>query len=636
MSANITLSLPDGKTLELPSGTTVIQAAGKIGPRLAEATIAGKLDGRLVDFRTEIASSAAFQVVTLNSPEAPDVYRHSMAHIMAEAVLKLFPEAQFGIGPTIENGFYYDFLLPRSLTPEDLDAVAKGMLESIGKKKEFTRKSLNKEEARKIFAERKQPFKLELIDEIPDETLTVYTNGDFVDLCRGPHLSHTGVSKHFKLLNVAGAYWHGDERRPMMQRIYGTAFGSKEELDKHLAMIEEAKKRDHRKLGKDLDLFSIHEEVGPGLVFWHPKGGRIRHAVETFWKEQHYRNGYEQIYTPHIGKSWLWDTSGHLDFYRDAMYSPIMIDENEYFLKPMNCPFHIMIYKSQTRSYRDLPLRWAELGTVYRYEKSGVLHGLMRVRGFTQDDAHIICTPERIEEEVREVIRFSVFMLKSFGFEEFKAYLATRPEKAVGEPARWEVATQALKRAVELEKLTCEVDEGGGAFYGPKIDLKIKDALGREWQLTTIQFDFNLPERFNMTYVGQDGGHHQPYMIHRALLGSLERFLGVLLEFYGGALPVWLSPVQVAVLPISDKHIEYAGKVDRALRAHGVRTFLDSRSDKINYKIRSAQLQKIPFMAILGDAETGSEKVTIRKRSGENLTSIDLEEFIKGQEWKKE
>ena len=636
MSANITLTLPDGKTLELPSGTTVIQAAGKIGPRLAEATIAGKLDGRLVDFRTEIASSAAFQVVTLKSPEAPDVYRHSMAHIMAEAVLKLFPEAQFGIGPTIENGFYYDFLLPRSLTPEDLDAVAKGMLESIGKKKEFTRKSLNKEEARKIFAERKQPFKLELIDEIPDETLTVYTNGDFVDLCRGPHLPHTGVSKHFKLLNVAGAYWHGDERRPMMQRIYGTAFGSKEELDKHLAMIEEAKKRDHRKLGKDLDLFSIHEEVGPGLVFWHPKGGRIRHAVETFWKEQHYRNGYEQIYTPHIGKSWLWDTSGHLDFYRDAMYSPIMIDENEYFLKPMNCPFHIMIYKSQTRSYRDLPLRWAELGTVYRYEKSGVLHGLMRVRGFTQDDAHIICTPERIEEEVREVIRFSVFMLKSFGFEEFKAYLATRPEKAVGEPARWEVATQALKRAVELEKLTCEVDEGGGAFYGPKIDLKIKDALGREWQLTTIQFDFNLPERFNMTYVGQDGGHHQPYMIHRALLGSLERFLGVLLEFYGGALPVWLSPVQVAVLPISDKHIEYAGKVDRALRAHGVRTFLDSRSDKINYKIRSAQLQKIPFMAILGDAETGSEKVTIRKRSGENLTSIDLEEFIKGQEWKKE
>lgn len=636
MSANITLTLPDGKTLELPSGTTVIQAAGKIGPRLAEATIAGKLDGRLVDFRTEIASSAAFQVVTLNSPEAPDVYRHSMAHIMAEAVLKLFPEAQFGIGPTIENGFYYDFLLPRSLTPEDLDAVAKGMLESIGRKKEFTRKSLNKEEARKIFAERKQPFKLELIDEIPDETLTVYTNGDFVDLCRGPHLPHTGVSKHFKLLNVAGAYWHGDERRPMMQRIYGTAFGSKEELDKHLAMIEEAKKRDHRKLGKDLDLFSIHEEVGPGLVFWHPKGGRIRHAVETFWKEQHYRNGYEQIYTPHIGKSWLWDTSGHLDFYRDAMYSPIMIDENEYFLKPMNCPFHIMIYKSQTRSYRDLPLRWAELGTVYRYEKSGVLHGLMRVRGFTQDDAHIICTPERIEEEVREVIRFSVFMLKSFGFEEFKAYLATRPEKAVGEPARWEVATQALKRAVELEKLTCEVDEGGGAFYGPKIDLKIKDALGREWQLTTIQFDFNLPERFNMTYVGQDGGHHQPYMIHRALLGSLERFLGVLLEFYGGALPVWLSPVQVAVLPISDKHIEYAGKVDRALRAHGVRTFLDSRSDKINYKIRSAQLQKIPFMAILGDAETGSEKVTIRKRSGENLTSIDLEEFIKGQEWKKE
>ncbi|NLI78293.1 MAG: threonine--tRNA ligase [Candidatus Riflebacteria bacterium] len=635
MSENITLTLPDGKALEVPVGATVKQAAAKIGPRLAEAAIAGKLDGSFVDIRMPLSTSGKFEVVTMKSPDANDVCRHSMAHIMAEAVLKLFPEAQFGIGPSIENGFYYDFLLSRSLTPEDLEKIEKEMQASIAAKQEFTREELDKSAARKLFGDLKQSFKLELIDEIPDQKVSVFRHGGFVDLCRGPHVPNTGAVKFFKLLTIAGAYWRGDEKRPMLQRIYGTAFATKEELDKHLAMLEEAKKRDHRKLGKELDLFSIHEEVGPGLVFWHPKGARIRNAAEMFWKDQHYKNGYELIYTPHIGRSWLWETSGHLGFYRDSMYSPMLIDDQEYFIKPMNCPFHIMIYKTQMRSYRDLPLRWAEMGTVYRYEKSGVLHGLMRVRGFTQDDAHIICTPDQIEDEVREVIRFSLFILKSFGFEEFKAYLATRPEKAVGEPARWEQALAALKRAVDQEGLVCEVDEGGGAFYGPKIDLKIKDALGREWQMTTIQFDFNLPERFDMTYIGADGGHHRPYMVHRALMGSVERFLGVLLEYHGGNLPLWLCPVQVAVLPISDKHLEYGKKIEQALRTRGIRTFLDTRSDKINYKIRSAQLQKIPFMAVLGDAEANANTITIRKRTGENLTGIDLDAFVTSQEWKK-
>ncbi|RCK81641.1 MAG: Threonyl-tRNA synthetase [Candidatus Ozemobacter sibiricus] len=636
MSESIVLTLPDGKTLQVPVGATVKQAAAQIGPRLAEAAIAGKLDGKIVDLRQPLIASGKFEVITMKSPEAHDVCRHSMAHIMAEAVLKLFPGAKFGIGPAIENGFYYDFQLPRSLTPEDLEKIEKEMQASINRKQEFTREELDKEAARRLFSDLGQSFKLELIDEIPDAKVSVFRHGEFIDLCRGPHVPHTGVVKHFKLLNVAGAYWRGDERRPMLQRIYGTAFATKEELDKHLANLEEARKRDHRKLGKDLDLFSIHEEVGPGLVFWHPKGARIRHAVETFWKGQHYKNGYELIYTPHIGRSWLWETSGHLGFYRESMYSPMLIDEQEYYIKPMNCPFHIMIYKSSMRSYRDLPLRWAEMGTVYRYEKSGVLHGLMRVRGFTQDDAHIICTPEQIEDEVREVIRFSLMMLRSFGFEDFKAYLATRPEKAVGEPARWEQALAALKRAVDHEGLACEVDEGGGAFYGPKIDLKIKDALGREWQMTTIQFDFNLPERFDMTFVGQDGGHHRPYMVHRALLGSLERFMGVLLEYHGGNLPVWLAPVQVAVLPISDKHLDYARQVEAKLRAKGLRTFLDTRSDKINYKIRAAQLQKIPFMAVLGDAEASAGTITIRKQSGENLTGIALDDFLASQEWTKE
>jgi len=627
--------LPDGKSVQHPVGTTGFQAAQAIGPKLAQAALAVKLDGQFVDVRATLPGSGKFEVVTIKSSDACEVYRHSLAHIMAEAVLKLFPEAQFGIGPTIENGFYYDFLLSRALTTEDLETIEKGMKDIIAAKGEFSYRLLEKPEAIELFKKLNQPLKLELIEEIPDAKVSVYTQGVFTDLCRGPHLQNTGVVKHFKLLNVAGAYWRGDEKRPMLQRIYATAFASKEELDEYLNRLEEAKKRDHRRLGKDLDLYSTHEEVGPGLVFWHPKGARIRHVIESFWKDQHYKNGYELLYTPHMGQSWLWETSGHLGFYKDAMYSPMKIDEADYFIKPMNCPFHIMIYKTQKRSYRDLPLRWAELGTVYRYEKSGVLHGLLRVRGFTQDDAHIICTPEQIESEISEVLRFSLSLWRAFGFEKIKAYLATRPEKAVGEPARWEQAIESLKRAVAKEHLECEVDEGGGAFYGPKIDLKIKDAIGREWQMTTIQFDFNLPERFGMTYTGSDGQAHQPYMVHRALLGSLERFFGVLIENYGGALPVWLAPVQVAILPISDKHLEYARNIEADFKARGIRVSFDNGGEKIGFKIRNAQLEKIPFMVIIGEEETASGKITVRKRNGENLTGIDFESFVKGEEWAK-
>lgn len=636
MSQMIQLKLPDGKIIEIDKGATVLDAAQKIGPGLAKAALSGKINGDLIDLRAPLHESADFEIVTGKSPEAPEVYRHSMAHIMAEAILQLFPEAQFGIGPTIENGFYYDFLLPRALTSEDLETVEKKMKDVIAAKSPFERREVSKDEALKMFKEFNQPFKLELIEELEDQTITVYSSGGFVDLCRGPHVMDSGAVKHFKLLSIAGAYWRGDEKRPMLQRIYGTAFPSKEELKEYLDRLEEAKKRDHRKLGKELDLFSTQEEVGPGLVFWHPKGARIRHEIESFWKQMHYQNGYELMYTPHIGQSWLWETSGHLDFYKDSMYSPMEIDGADYFIKPMNCPFHIMIYKSQVRSYRDLPLRWAELGTVYRYEKSGVLHGLLRVRGFTQDDAHIICTPEQIEDEIREVLRFSLSLWKAFGFSSIKAYLATRPPKAVGDESRWNQAIEALNRAVAAEGLECEVDAGGGAFYGPKIDLKIKDAIGREWQMTTIQFDFNLPERFDMTYIGSDGNRHRPYMVHRALLGSLERFFGVLVEHYGGAMPVWLSPVQVKVMPISDRQADYAAKINQELRRQGVRSELDDRSDKIGYRIRQAQLEKVPFMMILGDQEVESATVTVRLRNGENLTQIQLQDFIKEQEWKKQ
>jgi threonyl-tRNA synthetase len=545
---------------------------------------------------------------------------------MAEAILSIFPDARFAIGPAIEDGFYYDFDLPRTLTPEDLPVIEKKMGEIVKANLPFTHREISKEEAKKLFTS--QPYKLELLEEITDDKVGIYEQGNFTDLCRGPHVSSTGEIKAFKLINIAGAYWRGDEKRPMLQRIYGVAFESQKELDEYLTKIEEAKKRDHRRLGKELDLFIIPEEIGGGLVIYTPKGGRIRTVIEDFWRQEHFANGYEILYTPHIGLSKLWEISGHLGFYKENMYSPVTIDEQEYYLKPMNCPFHILAYKSKTRSYRELPLRWAELGTVYRYERSGVLSGLMRVRGFTQDDAHIICTPEQMNSEITEVLRFSLYMLNTFGFKKYKVYLSTRPADAIGERKMWEDAQEALRRVIDENKLNYVVDEGGGAFYGPKIDIKIEDALGREWQATTIQFDFNLPERFDMVYVGADGKEHRTYMIHRALLGSWERFFGLLIEHYAGAFPVWLSPVQVKIIPVADRHLEHAGKIMAELKSHGVRVEVDDRSERMNLKIRQAQLEKIPYMLIVGDKEVADNSVSIRRRSGEQLPTQPLASFL--------
>ncbi len=557
-----------------------------------------------------------------------ETIRHSLSHILAEAVLKLYPGTMLGIGPAIENGFYYDFQLPQPIQNDDLAAIEKEMRRIVAGGHEFVRRELSKDEARKLFAD--QPFKVELIEALEDGTISTYEQDGFVDLCRGPHVASTREIRPdaFKLRTVAGAYWRGDEKRPMLTRIYGLGFSLKAELEAYLKMVVEAEKRDHRKIGKELDLFSTHEEAGAGLAYWHPKGGRFRVELENWWREEHYRNGYEILFTPHIGKSWLWETSGHLGFYKGNMYSPMKIDEDDYFVKPMNCPFHIMIYKNSTRSYRDLPLRWAELGTVYRYERSGVLHGLMRVRGFTQDDAHIICTPEQIEDEVEEVLRFSLHMWRTLGFKDIKAYLATKPkEGAVGEDSRWDTAIASLRRGIEKEGLAYEVDEGGGAFYGPKIDLKVKDAIGREWQMTTIQFDWNEPERFGMEYIDSDGQRKQPYMVHRALLGSLERFFGVFIEHYAGAFPVWLCPEQAVVIPVGEAFADYAKKVAAELKAVGIRARASLSDERMNAKIRDAQNQKIPYMLVVGQKELDDGAVSIRYRDGRQENGVALADF---------
>ena len=567
--------------------------------------------------------------------------RHSCAHVMAEAVLEKFPEAKIAIGPAIADGFYYDFDLPRNLTPEDLEEIESLMKQIIRGNHPFEYREVSAEEARRIFAD--QPYKLELIEGLEkggvDEdgnpanqaaVISIYTQDGFTDLCRGPHVQSTKEinPKAIKLLNVSGAYWRGDEKRPMLQRIYGTAFEKPEELKDYLWKMEEARKRDHRKLGKELELFTISEDVGQGLVLWLPKGAKIRKLIENFWSEEHEKAGYEFVYTPHIGKSQLWQTSGHLGFYKENMYSPIDIEGQQYFIKPMNCPFHIAIYKNSTKSYRDLPIRYCEEGTVYRYERSGVLHGLTRVRGFTQDDAHLFCREDQMPGEIDRVVEFSIHILRSFGFQEFSAYLSTKPEKAVGDPARWEAATAALEASLKRLDLPYEIDEGGGAFYGPKIDFKVNDAIGREWQLSTIQFDFNLPERFDVTYVGEDGQPKRPYMIHRALLGSLERFFGVLIEHYGGAFPAWLAPIQVELIPIADRHIDYAKEVADQLRANGIRCEVDAGSDRMQAKIRDAQKQKIPYMLVLGDKEMEEKAVALRMRSGDNPGTMSLTDFI--------
>ncbi len=544
---------------------------------------------------------------------------------MAEAVQSIFPDAKFGIGPAIENGFYYDFDLPRSLTADDLPLIEAKMSKIIASDMPFTREEVTKEEARQLFAE--QPYKLELIDEIPDEEVSLYRQDLFVDLCRGPHLSSTGEIKAFKLISVAGAYWRGDEHRPMLQRIYGVAFETEKALAEHLKKLDEAARSDHRTLGRELDLFSIHEEAGPGLVHWHPKGAVVRRVVEDFWKDEHVKRGYDIVYTPHIAKLDLWKTSGHWDFYRESLYSPIEVEGQEYILKPMNCLGHILIYKTGLHSYRELPIRYAELGTVYRYERSGVLHGLSRVRGFTQDDAHIFCRFDQLEDEVAGVLDLALFMIDTFGFGDYQMLLSTRPEKYAGSIQVWEEATETLRKALTGRGLAYNVDPGEGVFYGPKIDIKFRDAVGRAWQGPTIQVDFNLPQRFDVTYIGEDGQEHLVAMVHRTVLGSMERFFASLIEHYGGAFPVWLAPLQVIVIPIADRHLDYAHQLEAELKKVGVRVKVDARSETVNLKIRQAQLDKIPYMVIVGDKEVAASTVSIRLRSGEQLGSQSFDDF---------
>ncbi len=588
-----------------------------------------KIDGELKDVGVSYAGGVEVEEVDSRSPEALEVYRHSCAHLLAHAVTALFPGVQYGIGPAIENGFYYDFLTPKPFTPEDLEEISKKMKFLVKQNIKIDRVIMDKKKVVEYFLDKGQRLKVELISEKVEEAeVSLYQQGDFVDLCRGPHLPSTRYLKHFKLLSVAAAYWKGDETSHSMQRIYGVVFPTQEELDAHLEFLKEAQARDHRRLGTALDLFSIDNDVGAGLVQWHPKGSIIKYEIEKYWYEEHLKNGYQLLSTPHIAKSDLWDTSGHNDFYKDSMFTPIEFDNTRYQLKPMNCPFHIQVYKARNRSYKDMPIKWAELGTVYRYERSGVLHGLMRVRGFTQDDAHIFCTPEGIEKEVQELIDFSLRLLRTFGFTDFDVYLSTRPENSVGTVEDWELATAALKSSLEQCDVQYQVDPGEGVFYGPKIDIKIKDVLKRSWQCTTIQVDFNLPRRFNLKYSDAHGKIQQPIMIHRALLGSLERFFGVLIEHYGGFFPLWLSPVQVIVIPINDRNLDYAHSIYQKLRAGSIRVELEHRSEGIGKKIRDAELQKIPYILIVGDEEEKEGNISFRIHKKGDQGKIDLEAFM--------
>ena len=566
-----------------------------------------------------------------NNPNQPDLetIRHSCAHLMAQAVQELFPGTQVTIGPVIEDGFYYDFSRDKAFVPEDLEKIEKRMKEIAAKDLEIVRTEMSREEVIKKFSDMGEKFKVEIIDSIAsDEPLSVYSQGDWSDLCRGPHVESTKKIKAFKLLHTSSAYWRGDERNPVLQRIYGTAWNTEKELRLYIKRLEEAKKRDHRKLGKELDLYSVSDDIGPGLILWHPKGARIRHLMEDFWKKEHFKNGYEMVISPHAAKIDPWKTSGHTEFYKENMFSNMDIEGKEYVMKPMNCPFHIQIYKTKLRSYRDLPIRFGELGTVYRYERSGVLHGLLRVRGFTQDDAHLFCRPSQIEEEITKVLDLIVHILQSFGFFEYKIYLSTRPDKYVGADEGWENATTALENALKNKKLDFEVDPGEGVFYGPKIDIKIKDSLNRYWQVSTVQVDFNLPERFDISYIEEDGQRHQPIMLHRALMGSLERFFGCLVEHYAGAFPLWLAPVQVILLPITDNHAEYAEKLAQRFEESDIRVEKDLRNEKIWFKIREAQLQKIPYMIVLGDKEVEAQTLGVRKRRSKETRTLDFESFL--------
>lgn len=573
--------------------------------------------------------SLDLEILSFDSPESKEVYRHSSSHIMAQAVKELFPESKMAIGPAIDDGFYYDFDIDHPFTPEDLEKIEKRMQKIIASNQSFKRIEMAKDKAISFFSKRNESLKVELIEGFPDnEKITLYQQGDFIDLCRGPHVFSTARIKAIKLLSSSGAYWRGDERNQMLQRIYGTSFETQEALDAYTTNLEEIKRRDHRRLGKELDLFSVHEKIGPGLILWHPKGAMVRSLIEDFFRDQHRQQGYDFVYTPHVAHIDLWRQSGHLDFYRENMFPPMQLEGVDYQLKPMNCPFHLMIYQSHLRSYRDLPIRLAELGTVYRYERSGVLHGTMRVRGFTQDDAHIFCREDQIENEITQVLDLTFSTLKTFGFDHYEVFVSTRPEKAVGSIENWDRATNALESALLNHGMAYQVDPGEGVFYGPKIDLKITDSLGRSWQCATIQVDFNLPERFGLGFIGEDSKSHPPIMIHRALMGSLERFFGILIEHYAGAFPLWLAPVQLKVIPITDKQRSYAEEIARSLSEAKLRVEMDLRNEKVGLKIREAELAKVPYMLIVGAREVENQTLSVRRRSGENLGAMELHQLI--------
>ena len=611
--SNVQIKFPDGSVRDFESGVTGFDVAKSISPRLAKEAVAIKVDGQVTDLSRPVADSAPVQILTFNDAEGRQVFWHSSSHIMAQAVQELFPKVKLAIGPPIDTGWYYDFEVDKPFTPEDLERIEKRMKEIVTEKAAFSCQEKTRQEAIDYFKAKDASYKVEILEDLDVEKVTFYYQSRFEDLCRGPHIPNTGIVKAFKLTSTSGAYWRGDEKRQMLQRIYGVSFPKKSLLDEHLELIKEAKKRDHRLLGKQLELFHFSEEVGAGLVLWLPKGARIRNEIENFWRQEHLKYGYELLYSPHIAHRSLWERSGHTDFYSESMFGPMEVDQHLYQLKPMNCPFHIIMYNSRLWSYRDLPLRWAELGTVYRYERPGVLHGLFRVRGFTQDDAHHFVAQDKMEEELSWTLDFCTHILAAFGFKNYDILLSTRPEKAIGDPADWLRAEAGLKLALDKAGLKYEIDEGGGAFYGPKIDILIKDCLNRSWQCSTIQFDFSLPERFDMNYIDSDGKQKRPYMIHRALLGSIERFFGVLLEHYGGNFPLWLAPVQVKILPITDNYIEFAKEIQEKLQSADIRAEVDDRSEKIGAKIRVAELMKVPYMFIVGGKEVESKTVSVRK-----------------------
>ena len=631
MSETVNVTLPDGSVQAVPVGTRPLDVARSISPRLADDAIVAKVNDELYDLTRPLESDAKLQILTTKNPEALVVYRHSTAHLLAAAVLELFPETKLGVGPPTDSGFYYDFQREAAFTPEDLEKLEQRMAEIQKRDVPFERKLTRKDDGLRKYAD--DWMKRELISEKAGEIFTEYTMGpQFIDFCRGPHVPSSGRLKAFKLLSIAGAYWKGDEKNPQLQRIYGTAFFSKKELDEYLTRLEEAKKRDHRKLGQELDLFSVQELAGPGLIFFHPKGGIIRKLMEDWMRDQYLARGYSLVYTPHVMRRELWKTSGHANYYSENMFTPMELDDAEYQLKPMNCPGHILIYADKLRSYRDLPVRLGELGTVYRYERSGVLHGLMRVRGFTQDDAHIFCTPDQIEDEVVSCLEFAVDVLRTFGFESYQAELSTwdggASGKYDGSPEQWQLAEGALRKAVDRLKMEAKVIPDEAAFYGPKIDVKLVDAIGRLWQLSTVQFDFTLPRRFGLEYVAEDGKKHQPLMVHRALFGSVERFFGILIEHYAGAFPVWLAPVQAIVMPITDRQLDYANQVGAKLKDAGIRVTVDDRKEKVNLKIREAQLQKVPYMLVVGDREAQTGAVSVRNRRHADQGVRTVEEFI--------